>query len=241
MFLLSNQREMTPEIMDRADVEESAHLSALEGLRRINVASNAAAQIAEPIVAGAGRDGVSRISMLDVACGGGDVPVEVARIARLAGVEVELILLDRSATALASASERAKSAGIAHRCVQADVAGKWPELEADVVTCSLFLHHLPSGADVVEFLSKARKIARRRIVISDLRRSRLGYLIAWVGGRVLSRSSIVHHDGPVSVRAAWTIWEMRQFAAEAKLEKCDIRSSFPWRMLLIWEAGARRS
>ncbi len=241
MFLLSNQREMTPEIMDRADVEESAHLSALEGLRRINVASKAATQIAEPIVAGARRDGVSRISMLDVACGGGDVPVGVAQIARLAGVEVELILLDRSATALATASETARGAGIEHRCVQADLAAGWPAIEADLVTCSLFLHHLPSGADVVEFLRKARQIARRRIVISDLRRSRLGYLVAWVGGRILSSSSIVHHDGPVSVRAAWTMREMRQFAAEAKLVNCEIRSSYPWRMLLVWEAGARKS
>ncbi len=232
---------MTPEIMDRADVEESAHLNALEGLRRINVASKAAVQIAEPIVEGANRDGVKRISMLDVACGGGDVPVEVARIAKSAGVDVELILVDRSATALATASETVRGAGIEHRCVRADLAAGWPALEADVVTCSLFLHHLPSGADVVEFLSKARQIARRRIVISDLRRSRLGYLIAWVGGRVLSRSSIVHHDGPVSVRAAWTMREMRQFAVEAKLEKCDIRSSFPWRMLLIWEVGAQTS
>ena len=241
MFLLSNHREMTPEIMDRPDVEHSAHLSALEGLRRINVASKAAAQIAEPIVAGAKRDGVNRISILDIACGGGDVPVAVAQIAKSAGIDVELILLDRSATALASASETARRAQIQHQSVQADIAAGWPSLQADVVTSSLFLHHLPSGPDVVEFLSKARQIARRRIVISDLRRSRLGYLLAWAGGRVLSRSSIVHHDGPVSVRAAWTITEMRRFAADANLANCHIRASFPWRMLLVSEAGAQSS
>lgn len=239
MGLLTNHRRIVPEIMDRADVEPSAHLSALEGLRRINVASKAATQMAGPIIAGAKRDGLQKISMLDIACGGADVPIEVATLAKAAGIDVELILLDKSAVALKTAAEAAGRAGIAHECVQADLSAGWPALSADVVTCSLFLHHLPRPRDVVDFLASARRIARRQIVISDLRRSRIGWLIAWVGGRILSPSKIVHHDGPVSVRAAWTMHELRQFASAAEMKNFRIQRSFPWRMLLIWEAGDR--
>jgi 2-polyprenyl-3-methyl-5-hydroxy-6-metoxy-1,4-benzoquinol methylase len=239
LSLLTNHREMTPEIMDRADVEPSAHRDALEGLRRINVASKAAEQIARPIIEFAGRGNRKQISILDVACGGGDVPIGVAMLAKASGLDVELILVDRSPTALRTASEAAERAGISHRCVEADLTSNWPALEADVVTCSLFLHHLEQPGDVIGFLIKARQIARRQIVISDLRRCRIGYLIAWFGGRILSRSRIVHHDGPVSVRAAWTMGEMRRFAAEAGLENFYVRSSFPWRMLLVWESGAK--
>jgi 2-polyprenyl-3-methyl-5-hydroxy-6-metoxy-1,4-benzoquinol methylase len=237
LSLLTNHREMTPEIMDRADVEPDAHRDALEGLRRINAASKAAKQIARPIIALAKREGRNRISILDVACGGGDVPIGVATLAKASGIDVELILLDRSPTALQTASDAARRAGISHQCAQADLARQWPALQAYVVTCSLFLHHLERPEDVVGFLTKARQIAQRQIVISDLRRSRFGYLIAWFGGRILSRSKIVHHDGPVSVRAAWTIAEMRQFASQAGLGIFHIHRSFPQRMLLIWEAG----
>ena len=80
----------------------------LEGLRRINEASKAAAQMAGPIVDHARRNNLARLSMLDIACGGGDVPVGIASLARQAGIEVDLTLLDRSATALALAAAAAE-------------------------------------------------------------------------------------------------------------------------------------
>ena len=43
------------------------------------------------------------------------------------------------------------------------------------------------------------QIARRRVLVSDLRRSRLGWWLAWVGTRILTMSPMVHFDGPVSV------------------------------------------
>ena len=239
--LFTNHRTVTPEIMDRPDIAEAAHLNALEGLRRINKASKAADRILAPILAMARRRNLDRISLLDIACGGGDVPIGIATRAKAAGLQIDLTLLDRSATALRGAAESAQLAHIPCRTVQADVSEPWPDLRADVITNSLFLHHLDEPARVIEFLAKAKQTARRQIVISDLRRSRLGYLIAWFGGRILSRSKIVHHDGPVSVRAAWTISEMSAFAAEAKLTGADIDPSFPWRMLLTWEAVEERA
>ena len=67
-------------------------------------------------------------------------------------------------------------------------------------------------------------MARRQVVISDLRRSRSGFVIAWIGTRLLSRSPVVHYDGPVSVRAAWTIRELAGFAARGS-DEWSARSS----------------
>ena len=235
--LLSNHRTVTPEIMDRPDVAEAAHLDALKGLRRINKASRAAQQIFKPIAAMARRQNLTKLCLLDIACGGADVPIAVAILFQSLGIEVSLILIDRSATALRGAAEFAQRAHIPCRTIQLDIAQPWPDLTADVVTCSLFLHHLEQPAQVIDFLARAKRIAQRQIVISDLRRSRLGYVIAWIGTRLLSRSKIVHYDGPISVRAAWTVSELKQFAAEAQLRNVRIKKSFPWRMLLIWEPG----
>ena len=229
-------RHVVPEIMDRSDLPEAEHAGALEGLWRINEASKTAKHVVEPIVALARRERLNRISMLDVACGGGDVPISVALLAKSEGIDIELTLLDRSATALRNAAAVADRAGVSCKCIQADLLAQWPELSFDVVTCSLFLHHIPESEQVVEFLKNLRRIARRRVIVSDLRRSRVGWLIAWVGGRMLSSSPIVHHDGPASVRAAWTMDELARFAGDAQMSKLIIRRSFPWRMLLIWDA-----
>jgi 2-polyprenyl-3-methyl-5-hydroxy-6-metoxy-1,4-benzoquinol methylase len=234
--MLTNQRYITAEIMDGPNVEAEAHALALEGLRRINTASKAAAQMARPIVEYALRQNLTRLSMLDIACGGGDVPVSIALLARQAGIEIELTLLDRSATALRLAAAAADRAGIACRCVQADLMDRWNNSAFDVVTCSLFLHHVSEPSHVVELLNRMRTISHRMVVVSDLRRCRMGLLTAWAGSRILSRSGIVHHDAPASVRAAWTIRELTDFAGRAEMNNARVERCWPWRMLLIWQA-----
>ena len=80
--------------------------------------------------------------MLDIACGGGDVPIEVVTRARNVGVEIDLTLLDRSATALRYAAALADRIGIACQCVQSDWLTQSQPSHFDVVTNSLFLHHI---------------------------------------------------------------------------------------------------
>lgn len=235
-YMVGSSRVMTPEIMDQPDVDGSAHALALEGLRRINKASRAARQIAHPILAMAQRRGLRRISLLDVACGGGDVPIGVALAAREAGLEIDLTLLDRSTTALNIASEAAERAGFKPRFVQREVSADLPVGEFDVITSSLFLHHLEKKEQVVSLLARMRARAARLIVVSDLRRGAPGLLAAWLGSRVLSRSEIVHHDAPASVRAAWTMEELSLCAYQAAIPEARVLKSWPFRMLLIWES-----
>ena len=54
------------------------------------------------------------------------------------------------------------------------------------------------------------------------------------GSRLLTRSPIVHVDGPLSVRAAFTVAEARQLAERAGLSGATIRRHWPQRFLLSW-------
>jgi hypothetical protein len=99
--------------------------------------------------------------------------------------------------------------------------------------CSLFLHHLQTE-DAKGLLSRMAEAARRMVLVNDLRRTRLGYALAYFGSRLLSRSRIVHHDGPQSVRAAFTSEEIGNLALEAGLEGATITHHWPERYLLSW-------
>jgi 2-polyprenyl-3-methyl-5-hydroxy-6-metoxy-1,4-benzoquinol methylase len=180
--------------------------------------------------------------MLDVACGGGDVPIGVAGALQRAKIRVQLTLSDRSDVALEQAQRLAKDRGISAAALPADAVEALPRGEFDVVTNSLFLHHLERG-EVVRVLGNMRKAVRSGglVVISDLRRSRAGWLLAWVGCRVLSRSKVVHFDGPVSVRAAWTLEELGAMAREAGMGSARIERAWPWRMLVTWQQSAASS
>jgi len=241
MALSLDQRQV-PELMDAPGLDATAHDAALAGLRRLNRASRAAATMARQLQRFVYQTGLTRVTMLDVACGGGDVPVEIARQLHAAGVTVELTLMDRSATALALAQHAADAAQLKAETVQGAAPYGLPTGPSgagsgfDVVTNSLFLHHLKRDEVVATLREMGGKVrAGGCLIISDLRRSRAGYVLAWVMCRLLSRSRIVHYDGPVSVRAAWTVAEMQAMAAEAGLTATTVQPCWPWRMLLVWE------
>ena len=67
-----------------------------------------------------------------------------------------------------------------------------------------------------------------------LRRNRVGYLMAWFGCRLLTRSPIVRVDGPLSVAAAFTFDEARSLATRAGLAGAAVSGYFPERFLLVW-------
>ena len=227
------RRKLEPEMMDAPTLEADLHMQALAGLRRINRVSGVASQLVKPVIAFAGK---KRVTMLDVASGGGDVPVNVAIAARAAGASIELTLFDRSEVALQRAIHTAENAGLSVRSISGDaVEGPLPG-QFDIVTCSLFLHHL-DDRQTVAVLNNLRSATRGLLLVSDLRRCVSGFVAAHVGCRLLSRSPVVHFDGPVSAHAAWTVAELQSMAARAGMRDAVVRRASPFRMLLRWEAG----
>src|SRR5437762_3169037 len=69
----------------------------------------------------------------------------------------------------------------------------------------------------------------------DLRRGLGGLVLAHVACRLLTRSDVVHVDGPRSVEAAFTIAEARALAERAGLTGAVVGRRWPFRFLLTWE------
>ncbi len=230
---MSLPRTPAAEAMDASDLDPRRHEQALAGLVRLNRWSGVA-RLLWPEVARAARAAHGTIELLDVAAGAGDVPVALARRARAAGLPLRVTALDRSATALEHAARRARAAGVELHTLQADALapGGLP-CRADVVTCSLFLHHLDPDA-APRLLRAAADAARRRLLVCDLRRSRAGLALAATASHLASRSPVVHADAPASVRNAWTPTEALELAARAGLQGARVRHVFPQRWLLSW-------
>merc|ERR1711965_215113 len=98
-------------------------------------------------------------------------------------------------------------------------------------------HHL-DPPDVVQLLKGMAARARQLVIVDDLIRSRLGYSLAWIGTRLLSRSWVVHYDGPLSVKAAFTPEEILDLASQADLGDCVLERTWPERYRLCWRPPA---
>jgi hypothetical protein len=72
------------------------------------------------------------------------------------------------------------------------------------------------------------------VAVNDLTRSRAGLVLVWAACRLLTRSPVVHFDGPVSVRAAFTPREALALAERAGLAGATVVRRRPCRFLLTW-------
>ncbi len=233
MYGSLSARDRQAEVMDQPGLEEGRHLQALRGLARINWLSGSAG-ILWPAIQKLARDCAGQpLHILDVATGGGDVPIRLWHKAQKVGIPVEITGCDRSPTALAHAECQARHQDAAVRFFRLDVLQDALPDGYDVVTCSLFLHHLEE-AEAQEFLSRLAQAARRMVLVNDLRRSAVGYVMAYLGTRLLSASPVVHIDGPLSVRAAFTVEEARALAERAGLVGAAVVRRWPFRFLLTW-------
>jgi hypothetical protein len=116
--------------------------------------------------------------------------------------------------------------------VRGDLPGDY-----DVLTSSLFLHHLDQD-QAISFLQRMARAARHLVLINDLVRSRVGFSLAYLGVRILTSSPVVHFDGPRSVQGAFTIDEARALAERAGLEGASVERRWPCRYLLSWTRSA---
>jgi SAM-dependent methyltransferase len=226
------RRVRLPEIMDQPGLDAARHAHALDALQRVNRLSLTAGRIWRE-VRGLAREGVRPVRVLDVACGDGDVLVAVHRRARRSGVEVALTGCDVSPLALAKARARAAGEGTSGCFVEADVLQDELPGTHDLTTSSLFLHHL-EDREAVALLARMARAAERLLLVPDLRRTRLGYILAWGALRVLTTSDVARRDGPASVRAAFTTVEARDLAAKAGLRGVQVGPCWPERFTIRW-------
>ena len=231
------RRDRQPEVMDQPGLDPAEHARALAGLRRINRISGLAASLLKPIEALARRRGDAPLQVLELACGGGDTAIDLALMAQQRGLALELRACDLNpeAVRIAEANAQRRSASVEFFCADALAAPPAPG-EADVVFCSLFLHHLPD-ADAERLLALMAQRARHLVLVNDLIRSRVGYALAWAGTHLLSRSWVVHTDGLLSVRAAFQPAEVLAMAERAGLAGASLQRCWPERYLLRWERG----
>ena len=225
------------ERMDDPGLDPQLHEDALAALRRINRWSFSVNALWHSIRTYLGDRNVREVRILDLACGSGDVSLSLMRRAVDAGFRAKLTGCDKSPIAINAARQHAvrllPTCTTEVNFIELDVLDDELPTDHDIVMSSLFLHHLDEEP-AVRLLTRMRETTGDMVLVDDLRRSRFGYWLAWFGSRLLSRSPVVHFDGPVSVSGAFTVAEARAMADRAGMHGARIRTHWPQRYLLQW-------
>ena len=198
------KRKVDSELLD-SDCGTAAEIAAaLADIRRVNRWFGGVSTSERLVQRVLDRSALRRLEVLDVGSGSGDVPLAMAKRFERRGVQLHPTLLDRSATHLPQVPD----------AIVGDALNlPFPPESFDLVTCSLFVHHL-EPAPLKRFVGEALRVARIALVINDLVRSRL-HLALVMAARPLFRSRMAWRDGVVSIRRAYTEPELRGLLMEA--------------------------
>lgn len=169
------------------------------------------------------------LHVVDVGCGHGDMLRQIAAWARKRAVAVELTGVDLNPHAARAAREVQSSADITW--ITGDAFSVALPRQADVVISSLFTHHLPE-AEIVRFLAWMEASARVGWLVNDLHRSRSAYHLFRGLATVMQWHRFVQHDGPVSIRRAFSASDWQRMCTAAGLGRDEVRivPRFPSRL-----------
>jgi len=206
--------EGVTELIDEPGIaleELSANLRDLERLNRLFGGTRLILRYLGPMLR---RAQLGEIRILDVATGGADIPVAIARWARQQGRRVRIVGIDKNPQMLRASGDRMRQYPEVSLEIADALALPYPSGSFDVVLCSLALHHL-SYAEGVKLLGALDRIGRWGFIVNDLLRSWHAYLLTWLAMRLFCRGRLVRHDGPLSIRRAYTLSELRAMVDQA--------------------------
>ena len=213
------KRTVTPELLDTDSGAPAEVATALSDLQRINRWFGGIATTEEMVGRVARAMNASSLSLLEVAAGSGYVQEIVRQRQGARGLRLEVTLLDRAPSHLSNGN----------RAVVANaLALPFRDESFDLVSCTLFAHHL-GPHEFLQFIVEALRVCRVAVLINDIVRHPLHLALVYAG-LPLFRSRITRHDGPVSVRRAYTPEEMRTFLAQSTAARTELHRHHLFRM-----------
>jgi len=167
-------------------------------------------------------------TFLDVGTGRGDIPAAVKQRAKELGKCVRTIGIDQSLP-LVTGNYPGNDVVVLGDALSLPFA----DASVDVVLASQLLHHFPEkGATLL--VREMNRVARHRVVISDLRRSVMAATGLWIGSFLLGFHPVSRHDGVVSVMRGFVPSELAEIVSKATGQRPIVTRRLGFRLTTSW-------
>lgn len=222
------ERSIEPELMDNDDISSADYnqcLVDLTSVNRITRTHEATLHWLEQAICCLPAN--TPITLLDVACGQGDLLRMIHLFAAQRHFKITLQGLDMNPNSTIAARQATPSSmNIAY--FTGDVFTFTPALLPDFIVSSQFTHHL-SDSQVVNFLQWMERYARHGWFIADLHRHPVAYYGYSLLAGLARWHPIVRHDGAISVARSFRRADWQALLAQAGI-LADIRWHVPFRL-----------
>ena len=169
----------------------------------------------------------TRLTLLDIGTGSGDLPAYCRSWGRTRGLTIDPVGLERvpAAARIAAGNGLATFIGCA-------TAFPVRSKSVDIVLVSQVVHHFNRDA-AAELLGWCDRFARRAVIMVELRRSRMAAAAFQVGSRMLGFHPITIQDGLTSIERGLTASEARHLLSDAGVV-ATVTPVAPYRLIATW-------
>ena len=227
------RRREVEELLDRPGHDPAELAANLRDIRTVNRLAGGVATVLRHLQ-GLLCDvpGGRPVEILDLATGGGDIPLSLVAWADRQRRPLHLTVTDRSPEILVEARRTlADVSGVTFAVCDAR-AVPMPARSFDVVLCSLSLHHFAPG-EAIQVLREMDRLSRIGFILNDIRRCLAGFVAAWGASRVATRNRLTRHDMPLSVLRAYTPDELRALLRQAGIDDASVTTHPLFRMAAV--------
>ncbi len=177
--------------------------------------------------------GVTRLSVCEIGCGGGDNLRAIYRYCSSKNIEVKLTGIDMKEECIEFARQRNADMPASWICSDYKLA----DLESDppdIIFSSLFCHHFKQD-ELVYMMGWMKANCQRGFFINDLQRHPLAYYsIRWIT-HFFSNSYLVKNDAPLSVARGFAKNDWEQIFSLAGIRNYSLRWMWAFRHLVIFK------
>lgn len=171
----------------------------------------------------------SEVRILDIATGSADIPQALQTWAQKRGMNLTIVALDNHEAMLRMAAEAAP--GI-HLALADACALPFPPRSFDLALCALAFHHFGFETSA-QVLTAMDRLTTRGFVVTDLRRDLPTLWGVQATFAALNAHPFTQHDGPASVRRAFTPPEYRKMVGLSGVQNVRVHTHWYFRIALV--------
>lgn len=170
--------------------------------------------------------------ILDLGCGAGQELMVMQRWAKKKSINVQFTGLDISQCAILAAKANPKLEKVSFICADAlDPSVDYRPF--DIVTGTLFFHHLTT--EQIEQLVRRWNNQRVSVLINDLHRSPVAWVLFNIFARITAAPHMALHDGAISVQRAFNREDLQALARQSGYGRSSVQWRWAFRYLvLLW-------
>lgn len=170
------------------------------------------------------------LKIVDLGCGGGDTAYKIYNRLSKAGIKVSVLGIDGNPQSIAYANSKYAY----HDAITYETANILDDSftipKCDIVISSHFIYHF-RDMELVDFIKKTKQKEIKHLIFSELKRSKVAYILFKLSSFILPLSSMAKSDGLTAIKRAFTVAELQSILKKSEVKKYQVDKKFWFRTL----------